>query len=285
MITMSLLLNDETGQIQNMFRRDLSFSTNYELDESFRKYKDGQQKILKDNLELLNEIPLNEDFRKEIIEYFKKDIIESLNKDPMYEKSVEIGSYASNLSKKLHIYFKELFKFNEELKKKLNAELLHTSKIFLDSNLPISFLDSINESILAELDFIDVYTREISKERVSLIVNLKNRKKFERICKNHNSWAARFNEKRDRLEHNRLKLLWYADFNNSTEVDEIFKDKKLSIERLDQTILTDFIGNLVEQINEMEKLNSALMGFDDLVSSNINEPTKVLLNLIQTISK
>lgn len=282
---MSLLLNDETGQIENMFRRDLPFSTNYELSESFKEYKEGQTEILKDNLKLLNEIPLNEDFKKELIKFFKKGIIESLDNDPLYEKSIEIGSYASNLSRKLHIYFKEIFEFNEELKKKLNAELLHTSKLFLNSNLPFSFLDAVNESILAEIDFIDVYTKEISKERRDLIVTLRNRRKFERICKNHNSWSTTFIKKRDNLEHSKLKLIWYVDFNNSTKVDEVFKEKQISIECLDQTVLNEFIGDLVEQIDEMEKLNFSLIRFADLINSEINEPTKAMLDLIETLSK
>lgn len=280
---MSLLIKDETNQIQTMFRRDLSLGINYELSESFNQYKKGQAKILKDNLDLLNEIPLNEDFRAELVEFFKKDVIETLDNDPLYEKSVEIKQHANNMSKKLHLYFKEVGKFHMELKNSMHAELLHLSKLYLNSDLPISFLNAVSDSLTAAMDYIDVYNTEIYKERLGLIVNLRNKRKFERLCKKHNLWSAEFTKKQDALEKHRLKLIWYVDFNNSTTTEDIFKDKKIQMEKLDASIINEFIQEVEQQINEMEQINLSLMDYSDIISE-FNEPNKTMLELIQTIS-
>lgn len=280
---MSLLIKDETNQIQNMFRRDLSLGVNYDVSESFNQYKKGQAKILKDNLDLLNEIPLNEDFRAELVEFFKRDIIENLDNDPLYEKAIEIKQHASNMSKKLHKYFKEVGKFHLDLKNNMHADLLHLSKLFLNSDLPTSFLNVVSDSLIAGMDYIDVYNREIYKERMGLIVNLSNKRKFDRLCKQHNFWSTKFNQKQDELEKHRLKLVWYVDFNNSTKVEDIFKDKKIRMEKLDRTIFNEFILEVENQINEMEEINLSLMDYSDIVSE-FNEPNKTLLELIQTIS-
>ncbi len=280
---MSLLIKDETNQIQSMFRRDLSLGLNYELSESFNQYKQGQAKILKDNLDLLNEIPLNEDFRAELVDFFKKDVIENLDNDPLYEKAIEIKQHANNMSRKLSNYFKEVGKFHMELKNNMHAQLLHVSKLFLNSDLPISFLNSVSDSLVAGMDYIDVYNSEIYKERWGLIANLRNKIKFERLCKKHNLWSAKFNKKQDALEKHRLKLIWYVDFNNSTTIEEIFKDKKIRMEKLETSIINEFVHQLEHQINEMEQINLSLMDYSEIISE-FNEPNKTMLKLIQTIS-
>jgi len=235
--SMSLLLNGQPHYPQNMIHRDLSVPTNYEVNESFKNYKERLAEVVEQNLKLLNEVPLHIDFKKELIEYFKADIPKELDNDPLFEKSVELNRYAKDMSNKIRQYFKEIFKFNDNFKKSLNDDSLHVSKMFINSDLPISFLNTLNDSYQVEMDYIDIYNMEIKKERLGLIVNLANRIKFERLCKNHNAWVSAFDEKQDAMEQSRFKLIWYVDFNNSKSVDEVFKDKKLKKSSLDTSIL------------------------------------------------
>jgi len=282
---MSLLLNGQPHYPQNMIHRDLSVPTNYEVNESFKKYKERLAEVVEQNLKLLNEVPLHIDFKKELIEYFKADIPQELDNDPLFEKSVELDRYAKDMSNKIRQYFKEIFKFNDNFKKSLNDDSLHVSKMFINSDLPISFLNTLNDSYQVEMDYIDIYNVEIKKERLGLIVNLANRIKFERLCKNHNAWVSAFDEKQDEMEQSRFKLIWYVDFNNSKSVDEVFKDKKLKKSSLDTSILNKFITNLREKVTAMEQLNSSLMDCSDLFLSEIDEGTKAILNMTEILSK
>jgi len=282
---MSLLLNGQPHYPQNMIHRDLSVPTNYEVNESFKEYKERLAEVVEQNLKLLNEVPLNIDFKKELIEYFKADIPKELDNDPLFEKSLEINRYAKDMSNKIRQYFKEIFKFNDNFKKSLNGDSLHVSKMFINSDLPISFLNTLNDSYQIEMDYIDIYNMEIKKERLGLIVNLANRIKFERLCKNHNAWVSAFDEKQDEMEQSRFKLIWYVDFNNSKSVDEVFKDKKLKKSSLDTSILNKFITNLREKVTAMEQLNSSLMDCSDLFLSEIDEGTKAILNMTEILSK
>jgi len=282
---MSLLLNGQPHYPQNMIHRDLSVPTNYEVNESFKNYKERLAEVVEQNLKLLNEVPLHIDFKKELIEYFKADIPKELDNDPLFEKSVELNRYAKDMSNKIRQYFKEIFKFNDNFKKSLNDDSLHVSKMFINSDLPISFLNTLNDSYQVEMDYIDIYNMEIKKERLGLIVNLANRIKFERLCKNHNAWVSAFDEKQDAMEQSRFKLIWYVDFNNSKSVDEVFKDKKLKKSSLDTSILNKFITNLREKVTAMEQLNSSLMDCSNLFLSEIDEGTKAILNMTEILSK
>lgn len=277
---MSLLVNDEATKSQNMIRRDLSLTTNYQINESFKEYKDRKADVIKQNLEILNEIPLNEEFRKALQKYMTEGLEKELDDDPLFEKSVEIKTYTSELNVKLHSYFSEVFTFYDDVIKDLHHDLLTLSKVFLNSDLPLSFIDVISESILSEIDYINIYTKQIRKERIKLIVNLRNKIKFNRLCAKHNFWIKEFEETRDKMESAKLKLIWYVDFNNCNDVKEIFKDKIVTTNRIDETILETFIGDLGKLVNQMEKLNLSLMDCSDFLTSEIDIGTKTILDMV-----
>ena len=280
------LPNTERVSFPKIVRDDISFPLRFSnVDEAFRDFKTCISETIKTNLDLLNEVPLPKNLREELREYLKSQIQSHLERDPIFEKSVEIGRYSKNMFKSIESYFREIFGFHEELTKDLHSDIFGVSKMFLNSDLPLPFLKTTSDSSLAEIDYIAVFDKEIRKERLDLIVNRNHRRKFERICDLHNLWVTRFDERRNKMERERVKLIWYVDFNNSASVDEIFKDKSIRLSSLDKPILYNFIRGLLEQVKEMEKLNSAKMEWLSFLPCKIDNGTKAIIKMMQLLNQ
>lgn len=81
-----------------------------------------------------------------------------------------------------------------------------------------------------------------------------------------------------------VKLIWYIDFNNSKNVDEIFKDKTINTSSLDKKTLFAFITELENQVQAMEKLNLTKLSFDFCSPSDIDDGTMTIVKMIKTLS-
>ena len=280
------LPNVERASFSKIVRDDISLPLKFSgLDEALRDLKTCIAETVGNNLDLLDEVPLRENLREELREYLKRDIENHLMKDTLFEKSVEIGRYSRNMFKSIESYFREIFRFHEELKKDLHSDIFSVSKMFLNSDLPLPFMKTINDSLLAEMDYIDVFDKEIRKERLDLLANLNHQKKFERICDAHNLWVNRFDERRSKMERDRVKLIWYVDFNNSSSVDKIFKDKIIKLGSLDKQILYGFIGDLQKHVHEMTKLNSAKMEYLSFLPHETDDGTRTITKMMQLLNQ
>jgi len=263
-------------------RRDLSLVSgfNNEIDESFKDYKTAVAETVKHNLGILEEIPLPQTLPlDELKEFFKKDIASVLSKDTTFEKAVQVQKYASNISQYLGSYFREIFELDRKLIQEANQDLFFFSRLFLNSNLPISFLRAVERSLLANNDFIAFFDKQIRREHRELIIYRSNRRKFDRVIDAHNKWAAVFEQKREKISRERTKLDWYVDFNNSSNLGEVFKEKFIKIELLDKKILDSFIANLLELTVELENLNYSRTLFEPLPTDEVSDGAKAILSL------
>jgi hypothetical protein len=265
-------------------RRDLSLVSgfNCEVVEAFKDYRAAISETVRYNLELLEEIPLPKSLSLDALkEFFKKDIPSELSKDTTFEKTVEVSKYASNISQYLGSYFREIFALNGKLMGKMNQGLFHFSKIFLNSDLPISFLRTVERSILVHKDYIAFFDKEIRKEHRELIIYRSNRRKFDRVCDAHNKWAALLEEKSERIDRERTKLFWYIDFNNSNCIDEIFADKFIKMELLDKEVLGKYIENLQKFTTDLEELNYSRASVEPLPATKVSDGAKAILSLMK----
>lgn len=268
-----------------IIRDDTSFPLQFNsANEDFKNFKTAVSDIVESNLELLDEVPLPKNIHlEEVKEYFRNLIKSDLEKDVLFEKSVEIGKYANNMYKLMDSYFGKIFDYNEERQKELSFDMFCVSKMFLNSDLQMPFLRSIEDSILAERDYIEIFVRKIRYERMSLIRNRNNRTKFQRVCDDHNSWVGKFSERLVEMERARVRLIWYADFNNSANLDEFFKDKTIKTSLLDKKILDDLIGALQNQIREMERLNAPMMELSSFLPFEVDHGTKAIRTIMQLL--
>ena len=256
------------------------------VEEAFKDFKTCLSETVTTNLDLLDEIPLHTDFQvEELREYLRSEFESDLRNDPLFEKSVEIGKYAENMFEYIKSYFREIFGFHEHLKRRLHADIFSLSKMFLNSDLPLPFMKTITDSLLTEIDYVDLFDKEIHKERLHLFIHRNNRKKFERICDKHNLWVDRFVQRQSMMENDRVKLIWYVDFNNSASVKEVFKDKFLKLNSLDKPILYSFIRGLQEQVQGMQKLNSTKMEWLASLPHEIDDGAKTIVKIMQLLNQ
>lgn len=269
-------------------RKDMSIATgfNCEVDEAFKDYKTAISETVRCNLELLEEVPLPKSLSlAELKEFFRKDITSDLSKDATFEKSVEVGKYASNMSRYMSSYFKEIFALHDKLRQELNRTLFHVAKVFLNSDLPISYFRTVEHSILAHEDYIVIFDKEIRREHRDLIINLNNKRKFDRVCETHNKWVETFEKRSESIECERMKLYWYIDFNNSASIDEIFKDKFIRLESLDNGVLQQFLENLQKYASDLEKLNYSRTTFEPLSASELDHEGRTILALMKIVAQ
>jgi hypothetical protein len=221
-----------------------------------------------------------EDIKRFLEESIRKDLAQ----DPLFEKSLEIGKHAKNMFDSMNAYFSEIFDFHDGLRKELYSDMFCSSRMFIDSDLPLSFVKTLEDSILAEIDYIDVIDKRIRKERFDLIRYRSNRPKFERVCENHNRWIEGFDRLRSRVENVRVKLIWYVDFNNSESVEEIFENKTMAINLLDKSILDEFLASLQRNASEMETVITPAMDIPTFLQHETDEGTRALLGMMQILS-
>jgi hypothetical protein len=253
------------------------------VNKDFENFKSAVTNTLETNLKLLDELPLPKHFdAKELRAFFKSKIKTDLEKDKTFEKAIEIQKYAKTMFESMIKYFNEIFVFHDNLKRKQNREVFYVSKMFLNSDLPLQFLKTVNTSILIQGDFIDIFNKRIRKERVSLITSQRSRPKFERVCNEHNKWVKGFCDRENAIERQRVKLLWYVDLCNSKNVNELFKQKTIKRNLMDQTVFSDLIENLRNENEALEELIYSNYEFAPL-EYQIDESVKALTTLVQII--
>jgi hypothetical protein len=261
----------------------LQFGT---INKDFEDFKTAISKVIESNLSLLDETPLPKNLKiEELKKYFRNKIKSELQKDSLFEKAIELSAYTKNMYEKMDSYFKEIFDYYEERQKELSSDIFCVSKMFLNSDLPMPFLRSIEDSLLAEKDYIQIYTKRIRNERLSLLRYRNNQSKFKRVCDSHNTWAVKFGNELVELERLRIKLIWYVDFNNSANLNEIFEDKIIKMRLLDASILIDFIHKLENQVYKMEKLNVSMAEPSSFLPLEIDDGTRAIRNMMQLLEK
>jgi hypothetical protein len=273
----------ENASLSRIIRGDVSFPLQFDtVNEDFKDFKTAVSGIVEINLDLLNEIPLPKNWELEALkEFFTNQIKSDLEKDVLFEKSVEISKYAKNMYESMDSYFKEIFDYYEQQQKELSLNMFCVSKMFLNSDLPMSFLRSIEDSMLAEKDYVEIYVKKIRHERLSLLRYRNNRTKFQRVCDSHNTWVNRLENRLAEMERGRVKLIWYVDFNNSVSFGDIFKDKIVKISFLEKQILLDLIKALQDQVHEMEKLNISMTEFSSFLPFEIDDGTRAIRKIMQ----
>jgi hypothetical protein len=261
----------------------LQFGT---INKDFEDFKTAVSKVTESNLSLLDELPLPKNIKiKELKKYFRNQIKSYLQEDTLFEKAVELSRYTKNMYEEMDSYFKEIFNFYQEREKELSSDVFCVSKMFLNSDLPMPFLRSIEDSLLAEKDYIHIYTKKIRNEQLSLVRYRNNRLKFQKVCEEHNTWVAKFTNELVKLERLRIKLIWYVDFNNSANLNEIFEDKTIKMRLLDESILFDFIDKLENQVYKMEKLNALMAESPSFLPLEIDDGTRAIRNMMQLLER
>jgi len=270
--------------LPKIVRNDISFPMQFATSDIFHDFNTAISEVVKVNINLLDQLPLPQHLQREdISRYFENNIISDLKQDALFERSVKIGKYAKDMFKSMESYFNEIFDFHEDLKKELQSSIFFHSKMFLNSDLPLSFIKTLGDSLLTETDYLNLFDRQIRKERLSLLGARSNRPKFERICESHNSWVKEFGERLDAMENERVKLIWYVDIYNSKTIDEIFKAKFIKKSSLNLDMLFDMIMRLQKQTQEMEKLNNAFVKEFHPSLSYENDAARTLLKMMHIL--
>jgi len=286
-IIMSLFTSARSVSLRKIVRSDISSTSRFdEINDAFKDFQSSISSVVEDNLTLLEEVPLLHNLRfEELKEFLANQIKQDLNEDMLFEKSVELSRYARNMFEYMDTYFNEIFRFHQELRKELLSEMFDVSKIFLNSDLPTSFLNVIEDSLLTEIDFIEIFDKEIRREQLDLVRFRNNLTKFKRVCDTHNLWVRQFDETRSKMENARVKIIWYVDFNNSETVNEIFKEKTIKVSLLDKSILNNLIAELRDNIEKMDRLNARKMEILSTLKYEPNEATNALLKIIQILNR
>jgi len=272
--------------LPKIVQNDLTIPLNCNpVTEDFYAYKKAIADTIETNINLLRELPPPKNIPIEkVITFFRSEIKCDLQKDDAFEKSVEIRKYAKTMFESMEKYFKNIFDFHAVLKNEQSSMLFDVSKLFLNSDLPETFLRAIHTSSLVEIDYIDLFDRRIRKERLYLVANRNNRSKFERICDSHNKWVYGFSEKLNTIQRERIKLIWYVDINNSNDVEEIFQDKIIKTKQLEHAVLSQLIKNLEKMTFELEALIIANMESPCLPTINVDESVKAITAMMEILN-
>jgi hypothetical protein len=185
-----------------------------------------EEKLIKENMDTLEKVRIPKRFEKsKIKEILEKKIKTDLSEDPFNKRIIKLMKYASNFFEKHTLYFELIFDFHKDLAKRLNSNILFTSRTYLISELPSSFEKTISLSFMTQLKMLKILDARIHHERMELIAVRKNRVKFDRICESHNRWVQPLLDSLDDMIENRTRLIWFLDFNESKTLSEIFKPK------------------------------------------------------------
>ena len=256
------------------------------LKEDFDSFKEAIATTINTNIELLKELPVPKNFSiEQVITFFKSEIKSNLQKDCFFEKTVEVCKYANSMFESMEKYFKNVFGLHTSTKERHCSDIFEVSKLFLNSDLSDVFLKAISNSFLIENDFIDLYDKRIRKEHATLIAFRNNRTKFERLCNEHNYWVHDFTAKLNSISRNRTKLIWYVDINNSNTVEELFKDKFIKTEVLDNTVLCQLIQALEQNTSELELLFTRDVNLPCLPRINVDDSVRTITGLMDILNR
>ena len=250
-----------------------------EIKADFANYKDELANTVKYNLKLIDELPpLRILTKSQIKEHMAKRLKSNLEKDALFEKSVSIKKYVNDIVKYLTNYFREVFDQNEMITKNLHSELYELWRMYYNSDLPLKYILIIERAILLHSTHIAIYDKVLRKERVSLLINRNNRKKFEHLCKIHNNWIGQFADV-DKIDDLRIKFFWYIDFCNCHNVEEILKVKKIKTSRLslqEMDTLTESIDKLANKITPLVEKYADFEGIPTYKDDGIRVLSKIV---------
>jgi hypothetical protein len=269
--------------VENQFTAPLKCNT---LNDDFDNYKKTIAETIERNVKILYELPPPRNFLSEDLEVFIRAKIKSdLEKDKLFEKTVEVNKYANSIFDCMEKYFANIFTLHISYKNMHSCELFEISKGFLNSDLPEQFLKAISNSLQVETDFIDLFDKRIKKEHLTLLGFKNNRTKFERLCKEHNGWSHEFAEKIDKIAHDRTKLIWYVDINNSTTVENCFKDKFIKVEVIDKKLLLKLIDTLEQTTSELEVLVTTNLESQCLPTRTMDDSTRAITAMMEILNR
>lgn len=224
--------------------------------QDFEDYKTTLDKTMELNLRIIDELPEFSMFTKEQIRnHLTKILEEQLKKSEVLEKSVQMKKYCHGINKYLQSYFAEIYKYHDRIRDDAMREMHTTCKDFFNSDLPLSFLKTIESECLCVSDYLDIYDKRLKEEHFKLIQNLHNERKFKNLLNEHNQWIDPFTERLDRMEHARVKLMWYIDLCNCSKIDDFDKSKPIRVNNLN----IQYFNSLTREIEELVSKTSALI--------------------------
>lgn len=290
MRTMISLSNETSTNKLEVVRSSISISQRFEIsgdaiNKTFRNYKTAVEETVKDNLSLLDELPPLKNLSiEELKEHFKKMLEDDLKKDLVFEKSVEIQRYANDIWTYVDSYFREIFEYHNSVRREVDSKIFDVCRMFFNSDMPLCFLKTMENALLIQKDYLDVYDRRIRKERLNLLVSRNNRRKFEKLCENHNRWVMPFTERLDKIERTWIKLFWYVDFSNSAAVNDIFRVKTIKSSNIDMKVVQEFISDLQKQTQEIERLIEPMIEFRLFTSYEDNSGARTIRKVMELLN-
>ena len=286
-MTMLSLRNENISETINVGAKCQTILEKYdcqgnEVSKDFKNFKDAMAATLKGNLEMIDQLPPIRNLSKsQIKEHMTKIVQKDMEKSDLLEKSVEIRKYTSDIARYLTNYFKEIFNHNMMLRKRLESELFELWRMYYNSDLPLSYISTMEKANLLNLDFLDIYEKVLHREHVDLRINRNNGKKFENLCKAHNKWIEQFNNI-DELIKLRFKLFWYIDFCNCDTVEEILKVKKVKTAYLDLKEMDNLSQEIGQLVNEVVPLLEKYTHFQGIPSYN-DEGVRALSKFVEAM--
>jgi hypothetical protein len=254
-----------------------------QVKKAFGDYQSAITETIESNLKLLDELPPIKTLKIEDIKTQFRKIYCALQKDKIFEKEVEISGYKKSLNLHLNSYFSQIFKHHENRRKQINTNLFDLCRLYFNSDLPLTFLKVFETAEYLHKDYLDILDRIISREQIKLITYRNNRLKFEKICQQHNKWVTPFDERFDKIESLRIKLIWYVDFCNCKTIDDILKKKEIKISNIDLQALKDLMKDLDTLNKETEALIEPKLEFKPKHSADDNSANviKKIVTLLQ----
>jgi hypothetical protein len=241
--------------------------------------EDFFSQVLKENLEILDQIKIPNRFdRKQIEERFTRRITEDLKEAPLIKTEEKIDKYTKAINRYFQKYFEEIYDHVDNLIDSYQGKILMSSRDFLNSDLPPSFLRTVSLSFKTEQKFFEIYKKKIKKEEFHLKLNCNNQKKFNRIVEQHNGWVDRLNPFLDDMAQQCIALLWYVNIWNSKSLDELFEEKTYKMSSLDRETFESMLVQLESMIKEVRKRLISLDKEEFVKKLDSRDPTIALFS-------
>lgn len=284
-----LSLNPEVISGERIFRNDVFKPISLSLLTEKPDKQVGETdiaSIVDANIKILDSIRIPDRFdRRTLAGFLEKTVREDLEKDSLHKEAVELNKYAKDFHTYMRKYFDKVFDFQGKLKEDLLKHVFATSNVYLRSDFPPSFARTLSFSLLTECRFIDIFDMMIRHERVDLIANYNNRKRFERICNVHNNWTDPLDSVMDKIIEMRIGLIWYVDFAHSKTLDEIFKPKNFKKSLIDEEYFFGVLVNIQRETGQFRRALANLSKKTFTIFPSRKDPTvDMLCSVMETMS-